>query len=186
MLPSALGTLHVQPPHDRCNDVRLFLVGQCVPSLDAMPLRQAPATAGRRRVLRDEDRVAAKWRLPAVIRRTRRREPLRHEGRRVLHHCRSAFRRQVRPLLRAEPEPPPEGGPCQRVEELLEVAHDVSFVETAQTLPVAVQVAWRVSGVGRTSRRRSAPGRAPRRHPRGETGAGRGGSPGRRGILRPR
>ena len=59
--------LSLDPAHDDGDDVGLMLVCQRVVLDDAVVLREASAATGRRRVLSQEDRMAAHRGLPAVV-----------------------------------------------------------------------------------------------------------------------
>jgi hypothetical protein len=56
------------------------------PSFDRVPFLQTASAAGSRRVLRNEDGMAAPWRLLPVFDWMRRREPLPDEVTAVLEH----------------------------------------------------------------------------------------------------
>ena len=99
-------SLLVQPSPDRIDDVLPLRFIQRFPRLDAVPFRETAPAARRRRMLRDENRVAAKRRLLAVVRRGLRREPLVDQFARVPGHFGQALLVQISQLARAEPEAP--------------------------------------------------------------------------------
>src|SRR4051812_37993432 len=72
-----------------------FFARQLVALADAVPLGEAPAAAARGGMLRDEDGVALPGRLLAIVGRMRRRQPLRDEVARMVHHGIEALVAQV-------------------------------------------------------------------------------------------
>src|SRR4051794_26953080 len=76
--------LALDPTGYDVEDVALLLVGQLFTAGDAVPLRQAGPAARGSCVLRDEHRMTAVWRLPAVLARLRGREPFADDVARML------------------------------------------------------------------------------------------------------
>ena len=73
-----------QPAADHRNHVGLLFGREGPPLLDAVPFCEAAPAARRGRVLRDEDRVPAEWRLLAVVSGFGGRKTLRDKARGVL------------------------------------------------------------------------------------------------------
>ena len=67
--------LALDPPHDHVDDIAVLGLGEFVSACDAMVALEAAATTDAGGVLRDEHRVTAVRRLPAVLGRRRRSEP---------------------------------------------------------------------------------------------------------------
>src|SRR4051812_4106053 len=103
--------------------MRLLLGRQRMPLRDAVRLLQTAAAAGRGRVLRDEYGVIAPRRLPAVVARLSRREPLVDEARRLLHHALDPPCFEVRALAAGEPELAAEARRRQPAKDLIDVDH---------------------------------------------------------------
>src|SRR5215207_8550512 len=101
--------LLAQPALQRRDDVRLLRAVEWSAAPYAVPLLETSAAAGRRRVLRDEDRVSAPRRLLTVLRGRGRREPLRDEASRVLDDGRQSLRVQVVALAPPEAEAAAKG-----------------------------------------------------------------------------
>src|SRR5207237_3113251 len=86
-------------------------------------LLETTAATRRRRMLRDEDRMIAPRRLPAVVLRIRGREPLLDEVAPLLHHARKSPRLEVRALFSFEPELAPERGAREAMKRRVEIDH---------------------------------------------------------------
>jgi len=100
-----------------------FVIVQLFPSLYAMPLGEATPAAGSRGVLRDKYRVAAKWRLLAVVWRLLGCKPPRGQLTRVADHFRHTMLAQIRLLACAKPETHSKIRMRQGVENGVEIAH---------------------------------------------------------------
>ena len=74
-------------------------------------------------MLGNEYRVAAEWRLLAVIARLRRCETLRNEVARMIENSGFSLCRQILALLRAQRKTAAEAGLAQRREKLIEISH---------------------------------------------------------------
>ena len=66
--PAIIFQLSLNPSHQQVNNALLFALGKFSSDRDVIPLIQAPAAATCTGMLRDEYRMAAHWRLLAVIR----------------------------------------------------------------------------------------------------------------------
>jgi hypothetical protein len=89
---------------------------------NAVPLLEAAAAAGRGRVLGDEDRVAAPWRLPSIVRRLGRSEAPGDEVARVADDDRHSLLREVGGIPGAEAEARAESRAGKGGEDVVEVA----------------------------------------------------------------
>jgi len=98
-----------EPTADCRSRVRLLFSAEWPARGDPVPLREASSAASRSGMLRDENRVAAKWRLLAVVRWQGRREPPGEESARVLEHRALSLLIQTRAFLRAAREPTAKG-----------------------------------------------------------------------------
>jgi hypothetical protein len=93
---------------------------------ELMPLRnsvsflQAAATAGRRRVLGNEDRVIPPWRLPPVVRNGGGRQPPVDQLTSLLHHMRQPPALKVRKLSSLKTKLPAEGRALETGEHLVQ------------------------------------------------------------------
>ena len=125
--------LRAEPAAENRYDVRLLLVGERLAAGDLVPLRKAPATTGGRRVLGDEDGMATKGCLLAVVRRRRRREAPGDELLGLDEHAIESARRQICLLGCAEVKAAPEGGVGEGSEEIVERTHD-EIVRPAEVL----------------------------------------------------
>lgn len=65
--PAIGAALRLQPTRQGRDDMSSFVASEHMAARDAMPLLETTTTAGRRRVLRNEDGMAPKWSLPAVV-----------------------------------------------------------------------------------------------------------------------
>jgi len=83
-----------EPSFDHAQNVAFFVFAQLTAFRNAVPLLQTATAAGRGCVLRDEDRVVALRRLPPVVRRVRRRQPLLDKTGGVFQDCLQAFAEQ--------------------------------------------------------------------------------------------
>lgn len=88
--------------------MRLLFVRELGAARDVVPLLEAAAAAGSRRVLRDEDGMSTPGRLLAVVRGMRRREPRRDEVARMNEHRRHSLLFEIRPLCWTKPELSPK------------------------------------------------------------------------------
>ena len=100
--------LILDPSHEDLHDIVHLLIGEGPPWWDGMPLHKAGAAAAARRVLGDEDGMAAHRRLLSVIRDLRRREALDDEVLGVALDRLHSLRRDVSPVRCREMEAHPE------------------------------------------------------------------------------
>src|SRR4051794_6211496 len=115
--------LALDPAADHVDDVRLLVRVELVPARDRVRALEAPAAAGRRRVLRDEDGVAAVGRLLAVLVRVRGREALRDDVGRVEAQRRRAAQLGEAAVAPAQVELRAERVPRDRVDALVDRGH---------------------------------------------------------------
>src|SRR4051812_10621388 len=115
-----------------------------MPLRDAVPGLQAAAAAGRGGVLGHEDRVVAVRRLPAVVARLGRRQPLRDDLRGVSTHRLRAAQLSRGSLAPAQVEPPPERARARAVDPVI----DLGGVGHAASLGAA---RWPTPGMGEGS-----------------------------------
>jgi len=119
-------SLRLQPSRDRRDHMLLFGDRERSPRFNHMPLRQTPAAARGRSVLRDEHRVSSKWSLLAIVARRYGCEPLGDEVSRVDEHCHISLRGEVLAFFRPKREPTAEARPRQRGKEGIEISHEES------------------------------------------------------------
>src|SRR5688572_24406274 len=92
-----------------------------MPLRDAVPRLQAAAAAGRGGVLGHEDRMVAVRRLPAVVARLSRRQPLRDDLRGVSPHRLRTAELSRGPLAPAQVEPAPERSRARAVDPVVDL-----------------------------------------------------------------
>ena len=117
-------SLRLQPSRDRRDHMLLFGDRERSPRFNHMPLRQTPAAARGRSVLRDEHRVSSKWSLLAIVARRYGCEPLGDEVSRVIEHCRVSLGGEIHAFFRLKREAATEPRPGERGKERIEIAHE--------------------------------------------------------------
>src|SRR3569623_149642 len=128
--------LRLQPALQHRGHIFLLMLVERMAARNAMPFRQATAAAGCRRMLRDENRMAAKRRLPSVVAGTARRQPLLDEVARMLHHDGKSLGLQIRALLRPQMKPAPECGTGQCLEHGIDIGHGaIGSIRCGSLLP---------------------------------------------------
>lgn len=103
--------------------MRLFSRAERAPRRDAVPFGEARSTATGGGVLRDERRMAAHRRLPAVIGRIGRREAIANEGGGVIQHRVQPAITQIGEILFAKAEAAAKSGTGQGDEQRIKVTH---------------------------------------------------------------
>lgn len=99
-----------------------FLLAQRMVVRNVVPLSEAGAAAGGGCMLCDEYRVPTKGRLPAIVRRIQRREPLVDEVARMFDDRRQPLAFQIGPLLLAKMKTPSERGLRQALKNLVDLS----------------------------------------------------------------
>jgi len=118
--------MRLQPALEHRDDIDLLIHAQCPTRFNAVPFREAAATAARRCMLGHEYGVAMEWRLLAVIHRQWRRQTLGDEVPCMLQHRRHALFLQICELLAPQAKTPAKYGCGQGVEQGIHITHAVT------------------------------------------------------------
>lgn len=130
--------LRLQPATNRRDDVPLFFSSQRTAGFDRVPLRETPATARRRRMLRDEYGMPAHRRLLSIIARRRRRQSFGDERPCMIEHGRQSLGGEIVAISRAQRKPSTKRRLRQSIKEVVEIAHaeHLSCGATARQFPI--------------------------------------------------